>query len=191
MSLICAFSFDGSFVATASGDCSVRVWDAESRLPNAPGTTVPQLRCVATMNGHKEWVLSVAFPHARKDVVASGGCDSTVRLWNVSGGQQIKLFSAHRDWVQHLSFSPDDAVLASSSDDRCIVLWSTDWSDLPLCDDDASSSIVAGCAVSHGGHQAVTVNLDGHATLWSMPSFSKNGLMVTMEMTPVTLEPTV
>ena len=66
-----AFSPDGKLVASASDDCTVRLWDA------ATGAALQ------TLEGHSEDVYAVAFSPDGK-LVASASFDCTVRLWKVA-----------------------------------------------------------------------------------------------------------
>jgi WD40 repeat protein len=69
-----AISPNGAFVATASFDRSVRIFD----LATGAG-----IRTFGGEPGHKGPVLAVAFD-AKGDQLASGGADNSVRIWDVS-----------------------------------------------------------------------------------------------------------
>jgi len=55
--------------------------------------------------------------------LASGSCDATVKLWEVSTGHLIRTLEGHSNSTGSVSFSPDGKTLASGSADSTIKLW--------------------------------------------------------------------
>lgn len=106
---ITSVAFSTDFVASASGDKTVRIWRVRT------GTLKHTLR------GHSLGVLSVAFS-SNKRFIASGSWDRTVRLWTVDDGQLVRILP-HRRAVTTLAFSPDDKLLATGSSDKVVRLW--------------------------------------------------------------------
>ncbi|PRP87695.1 hypothetical protein PROFUN_02395 [Planoprotostelium fungivorum] len=74
---------------------------------------------IKTMRGHEEGVLAVACQGA---TVASGSCDSTVRLWNAKNGSCFAVLNDHTGWVNVMSFL-DDTRLVTGSYDKTLKLW--------------------------------------------------------------------
>ncbi len=81
-----------------------------------------------TLQGHQDWVNSVTFsPNGEQ--LASGGEDSTIKLWEVKTGKTIRTLKkrwwrkGHQAPVRSVAFSPDGKTLASGSDDNTVKLW--------------------------------------------------------------------
>jgi WD40 repeat protein len=106
-----AFSTDGKYLATASLDKTVRIWDAAS------GKELHRL------TGHTDRVLALAFSPDGK-YLASAGHDRTVRLWDAATFQEVRTIP-HPMWVYGVAFSRDGTRLASScsGDDRTFRVW--------------------------------------------------------------------
>lgn len=58
-------------------------------------------------------------------VLANGGQDQVIRLWNVAEGQEAGRLLGHLDSITDLAYSPDGSLLASASMDHTIQLWPT------------------------------------------------------------------
>ncbi|PNH11155.1 Vegetative incompatibility protein HET-E-1 [Tetrabaena socialis] len=99
-------------LASGSNDKTLRLWDT------ATG------QCRATLEGHTDWVNSVAFsPDGRQ--LASGSDDKTLRLWDAATRQCTSTMGGHTDVVTSVAFSPDGRQLASGSNDKTLRLWDT------------------------------------------------------------------
>ncbi|OAP64881.1 hypothetical protein AYL99_00853 [Fonsecaea erecta] len=87
-----------------------------------PGTGENWSACLQTLEGHSDWVNSVAFsPDSTR--LASASVDGTVKIWNVSSGASLQTLEGHSAGVNSVAFSPDSTRLASASDDRTVKIW--------------------------------------------------------------------
>jgi WD40 repeat protein len=58
-------------------------------------------------------------------ILASGGRDCIVRLWDPITGKELHRLKGHQTWVQSLAFTPDGKILASGTthNDQLVILW--------------------------------------------------------------------
>lgn len=115
---------DGKTIATAGGWTGnvVQLWDAQTGTHKT------------TLTGHTKQVNSVAYS-PDGNMIASGGADGTVRVWNVATGKQRAILN-HTSWrnflfpwlnapVHSVAYSPDGKTVAAGSMDRKVRLWDT------------------------------------------------------------------
>ncbi|MGH8000997.1 MAG: WD40 repeat domain-containing protein, partial [Brasilonema sp.] len=78
-----------------------------------------------TLKSHSEelgGIHSIAFSPDGK-TLASGATDKTIKIWQLSNGQELSILTGHSDHVSSVTFSPDGKTLASGSKDKTVRLW--------------------------------------------------------------------
>ncbi len=109
-----AFSPDGALLATLPGR-GVRVWDVR------PGGFFPHL----TLGEHAERAWTLAFT-PNGDCLATGGWDSTVRLWDPHTGAERARFDWQLGRINAVAFAPDGLTAAAGGNAHDIVIWDVD-----------------------------------------------------------------
>ncbi|CDS02671.1 hypothetical protein LRAMOSA00076 [Lichtheimia ramosa] len=102
----------GDFVASASGDGTVKVWNLRDSLP----------QCATTLTGHSGDVYSARY-HPHQDYIVTGGYDKSVRLYDINTGAVIKTFQGHQLAVTKTIFNPLGNLVVSGSKDNTIKFW--------------------------------------------------------------------
>ena len=59
-------------------------------------------------------------------MLASGGYDKTVRLWNINNRMNLAKFKGHESEISSLAFTKDGRILASGDTNRIIKIWDTE-----------------------------------------------------------------
>jgi WD40 repeat protein len=110
-----AFSSDGQWLATGSGDPSrsgeIKIWDART------GQLVKEFN-----NPHTDSVLCLAFSPDGK-FLASGSADRFLRVFDAITASPVRSFEGHTHHVLGISWKADGRMLASAGADNVVKLW--------------------------------------------------------------------
>lgn len=90
-------------------------------LIKPPVISTPDFVLDRSLKNHSSWVTGVAFSSDGQEL-ASGSWDQTVKLWNVSTGQERTVGSKMKE-IQTVAFSRDGHWLAAEDSTNTVTLW--------------------------------------------------------------------
>lgn len=145
-----AFSRDGKFALSGSDDYALKLWDVASG------------RELRTFGGHDDPVGSIAIsPDGRFALSGSGNVlrlklklSSTLKLWDVATGRELRAFAGEMGDVYSVAISPDGRFGLSGSYDAKVRLWEL-----------ASGRELRSFAGHNGGVYSVAFSPDGRFAL--------------------------
>ena len=100
-------------------------------------------------------------------MLASGGKDNTVRLWNNASDSEPTMLQKHTGWTNVLAFSPDGKILASGSTDKTVLLWDTTTAEL-LATLSGHINGTTAFAFSPDGSMLASGSTDGTIRFWNI-----------------------
>ena len=147
-----ALSPNGKRIISASGDKTIKVWDA------ATGTELMTLR------GHEDSVASATLsPNGER--IVSGDYDGIIKVWDASTGDELKTLRGHQGAVYGVAFSPDGRRIISWSEDKTIKVWDAASGD-EIMTIRAHEYDVLFASFSPDGQRIVSGGGDGNIKIW-------------------------
>jgi WD40 repeat protein len=110
-----AFTPDGKTLITCERErtyCRVKFWDIDTGQESGPllNNKIPASNLAISPDGK---------------ILASGGKDTMVRLWERTSLRPRDVLPGHRNFIRYVAFSPNGRILASQSSDL-VCLWELD-----------------------------------------------------------------
>jgi serine/threonine protein kinase len=153
---IYAVAASPNHIQIASGDKNRRV---QLRRKESIVNSLQELHAnSSSSDSHHGFVYCVQFSPDGK-ILASGGADRRIRLWNTDTGKIISTFDGHQESVMALAFMPNGKILISASADRTLRFWDIDRKQL-LKTIEAHEQAIQAVVISLDGQLIISGSLD-------------------------------
>jgi U4/U6 small nuclear ribonucleoprotein PRP4 len=126
---------------------------------------------VLTQGGFARAPYGIAF-HTDGALVATGGLDAVVRLWDLRSGRSVWNMRGHAKQIIGLDISPDGNLIASGSDDHTMRIWDLRKRKTQTVVPAHNSLISSIHYQPLFGNYIVTSGYDGTCKVWSARDYS-------------------
>ena len=113
---------------------------------------------------------TLAYDPVDNNLVASGGADGMIRIWNINTLKAKDEFYGGCVIVTRLEYSPDGKILAWGGLDRRIRLWDTASQQL-LTIFAGHDGVILGLKFSPDGKNLLSSGSDGTSKIWDLSGF--------------------
>jgi WD40 repeat protein len=152
----CDISPDGKLIASASQDCTIKVWNALSG------------QLIHSLTSHSGWGNGCAFSPDGK-LIVSASDDLTLKVWDVSSGKCLLSNQGHTATILRCAFSPDGKTIISSSYDKTVRVWDASSGQKPHLTISKSEE-VRSCAFTADGKFIASASDSRAPKLWDSTS---------------------
>lgn len=151
-----AYSPDGANIVSASGDNTLKIWDARSG------------RVLLSMEGHTDKIWACGYSPDGSTVLSASE-DKTLKMWDARSGHAILTLAGHTDRVTACGYSPTGKNVVSASDDRSLKVWDAQSGRVVLTIPGHLDRVTA-CGFGPEGTRIVSVSGNKTPQVWDMNS---------------------
>jgi coronin-1B/1C/6 len=106
--------FNDNLIASASEDCTAKIWG----IPSG-GLKETLTEPLQTLNGHRRKVGTIQFNQIANNILATSGGDFAVKVWDIEQGKDVlSIDASHTDIIQSVDWNGNGSLLASTCKDK-------------------------------------------------------------------------
>ena len=156
---------DGRRVISSSKSI-IKIWDLTKGL--AP---FPMLDETITLSGHNEHIYDLAVTPDSQFVISASD-DMTLKVWDLTSGNEVCTLSGHVDGISGIAVHPDGQRVLSASYDKTLKEWAITKDDLDSSTGEkelpAHRRNVCAVSVLPDGHHAISASFDKMLKVWDL-----------------------
>ena len=144
---------------------------APASTVHAPPSSHLSWQCKQTLMGHANIVSAVAMSKDGK-IFATASYDNTIKLWQLSTGQNLFSLKGHTKFVRCIAISSDKRFLVSGSSDKTIKIWDLKTKNVRTLGrwSSAHADEVLSVAISPDNQTLVSGSADKTVKIWHLNS---------------------
>ena len=150
-------SADGSLVATAGQDGTVKFWPLRKKKSSE----------IRRFTGVSTWIGGASMTSDGRYVLTTRGPDNSIQMWNIADGKEVRRFLGHTKPTNTLAISPDGTKMLSSGVDATVRLWDLKTGEELLRMRGHRNSVRV-VAFSPNGRMALSGGLDKKLLIWDL-----------------------
>lgn len=163
-----SFSSDGRWLVVAAGEPGLF---GEARIFSLERDGTQNM--AASFRGHKDSLYTARLSPDSK-LLATGGYDNAIKLWDVKTGKELRNLDGHNGAIFELAFRADGRVLASASGDRTVKLWDVATGSRMDTLKESQKELYA-LAFSPDGASLASAGVDNRIRVWRITPDAKEG----------------
>ncbi|OQV25267.1 Coronin-6 [Hypsibius exemplaris] len=107
--------FNDNVIASASDDCTVKVW----QIPDG-GLFINMTEPIVSLDYHQKGCRQVQWHPTANNVLMSVGADQKVVIWNVGTGEPLRIIECHPDVIFSVAFNYQGSKIVTTCKDKLI-----------------------------------------------------------------------
>lgn len=107
--------FNDNVIASASDDCTVKIW----QVPDG-GLFINMTEPIVSLEYHQRRVAFIQWHPTANNILMSVGADSKIVIWNIGTGEPLRVIEGHPDIIFSAAFNYNGSKIVTTCKDKLI-----------------------------------------------------------------------